>query len=91
MSGTTLRQTVLVTNPQGFHMRPAAAFAKLAMTYRCDVHVLKEDLRVDGKSTLNLLTMFAPAGTELIIEVTGEDAGTALPALVDVINTSFDE
>jgi phosphotransferase system HPr (HPr) family protein len=89
MTGPTLRQKVLVTNPQGFHMRPAAAFATHAMKFPDDVHVIKEDQRADGKSVFGLLSLFAPAGTELTIEVTGEHADALLPTLVEIVNTPF--
>jgi phosphocarrier protein HPr len=91
MTGSTLRQTVLVTNPQGFHMRPVAAFATQALKYPGEVWVIKDDQRADGKSPLALLSLFAPAGTELTIEVSGEDAGALLRTLVEIVNTPFSD
>lgn len=87
MIDQTLHQSVIVTNPQGFHMRPVRDFAVLAMKYQCEVHVLKGDRRVDGRSVLELMTLGAVPGTELIIEVSGPDANEALPALVKVVNS----
>jgi phosphotransferase system HPr (HPr) family protein len=86
MIGRTLSRKVLITNPQGFHMRPAAAFATVARKYQCEVYVLKEEQRVNGKSPLELLLLVALPGSELTIEVCGDDADDALNALVEVVN-----
>jgi phosphotransferase system HPr (HPr) family protein len=82
MSGSPLRATVVVTNPQGFHMRPMAAFAELAARYQSDVAVRREDVRVNGKSILDLMRLAAEQGTELTVEADGADAAAALDALV---------
>ncbi len=91
MMGQTATTKVVVTNPQGFHMRPAAAFARQALQFQGQVYVTKDDQRVDGKSPLALLSLFAPPGTELTIEVTGEDPGVVLSTLAEIVNTTFDE
>jgi len=83
----TLEQKVLITNPMGFHMRPAAAFASVARKYQSDIALKKQDMRANGKSLFDLMILAAEQGTELIIEVRGPDADQALMALVDVINT----
>jgi len=87
MSGPTLRQKVLVTNPQGLHIRPATKFAECAQKFDCEVFVLKEEQRVNGRNPLELFLLVALPGTELTIEVSGPDAEKALPLLVEVINT----
>ena len=89
MTGSTVRQKVMVTNPQGFHLRPVAAFATRAMKFPGEVRVLKGDQVADGKSPINLLALGAPEGTELTIEVTGDGAPAVLSALVEILNTSF--
>jgi phosphotransferase system HPr (HPr) family protein len=81
MNGETVRQTVAITNPQGFHMRPLTAFVELARKFQSAVTVSKGDLRCNGKSPLELMTLGAEQGTELVLEVTGSDAPAALEAL----------
>ena len=78
---TTLRTTVVVRNPLGLHMRPAMTFARIATRYRSVVTVRKVDRAVNGKSLLQLMTLAAMPGTELELEVDGEDAESALPIL----------
>jgi phosphocarrier protein HPr len=76
-----LERTVVVRNPQGLHMRPAMAFARLATRFRSAVTVRRQDRRVNGRSGLSLMTLAALPGTELVLEVDGDDAAAALPVL----------
>lgn len=76
-----LRRTILVINPYGLHMRPATSFAALAVKKNCDVAVWNGEKRANGKSAWDLLSLFAEAGTQLILEVDGCDAAEALEEL----------
>jgi phosphocarrier protein HPr len=80
-----LRATVVVRNPNGLHMRPAMAFAKLAGKFRVTVRVRKQDRAVDGKSGMSLMLLAAMPGTELCLEVAGEEAEAALPVLTEAL------
>ena len=92
MKGETIRQSVSITNPQGFHMRPMAAFVETANRFPCAVTVMREGIPpVNGKSILSLMGLVAVPGTELVIEVTGPSAAEALQALVLVFERNFDE
>ncbi len=89
MSGATVRQTVRVTNPNGFHMRPATAFVELARRFQSAVTVSRDGRSVDGKSIFELMgNMLTPQGGELEVETSGPDAGEALAALVELIEKS---
>jgi phosphocarrier protein HPr len=80
-----LRQTVLIANPQGLHMRPAAAFAGAAARFASVVTVWNGPKSANGKSLMDLLTLAAECGTELIIEIAGNDAHDALRPLVEIL------
>src|SRR5437588_5458995 len=85
MNGEMLQSKVVITNPQGFHMRPITAFAELAGRFASQVLVGKAGKLVNGKSPLELMILGAEQGTELQIEVSGPDAQEALRALVDLL------
>ena len=92
MKGDSLQQTVTVTNPQGFHMRPMAAFVEAANRFPCAVTVTRGGMPpVNGKSILALMSLVAVEGTELMIEVTGSSAADALQALVLVFQRTYDD
>ena len=91
MNGEPLVQKVVISNPQGFHMRPMAAFAQLASRFESSVKVSREGQSVNGKSILDLMLLAAAQGTELTLEVAGPDAQAALSALVNVLKTPPEE
>jgi phosphocarrier protein HPr len=91
MNGPPLLQKVVITNPQGFHMRPMAAFAQLASRFDSSVKVSREGQSVNGKSILDLMLLAAAQGTELTLEVAGPDAQAALDALVQLLKTPVGE
>jgi phosphotransferase system HPr (HPr) family protein len=81
-----VRRTVVVGNPPlGLHVRPATEFVKTARRFRCTVWVVLGEKRANGQSPFDLLSLFAPTGTELILEVNGEDAEAAAQALEAVL------
>jgi phosphotransferase system HPr (HPr) family protein len=89
MSGPTFRQTVRVTNPNGFHMRPQQQFVELARRFQASVTVSRDGRTVDGKSIFELMgNMLTPQGGELLLETSGPDAGEALAALVELVEKS---
>lgn len=85
MNGETLQRTVRIANPQGLHMRPITAFAQAAGKFQCAVAVIKNGLRVNGKSPLELMFLGAEQGTELILEVSGPDANAAIDPLAAIL------
>ena len=91
MTPETRTRTVVVTNPQGLHARPADAFVKTALRFESKIEVIKESERVDGKSILSMLTLAALEGTRLSIEATGPDAEPALEALAELFAKNFGE
>jgi phosphotransferase system HPr (HPr) family protein len=92
MNGESLQKTVVITNPQGFHMRPAVKFAQVAGQFQSAVKVTSGDRAADGKSPLEMMAnMLLPAGTELTVQVDGPDARAALDALVAVLDTPVEE
>ena len=68
-------------------MRPAQRFAELAEQFKAEICVLKDSRRVNGKRTVDLTTLVAAQGTELLLEAAGPDASAALDALADLIET----
>lgn len=90
MNGEPLLRTVTIKDPQGLHMRPAAAFAKCARQFQSSVVLRLDDRSVNGKSQLDLMLLAAEPGATLVLEVSGEDAPAALAALADLIESITD-
>ncbi len=85
MNGPMLRRTIIVTAPQGLHMRPLSLFAQMAAKFKSSVTVSKQGKPVNGKSPLELLLLAAEQGSELTLEVCGDDAAAAMEALAPLL------
>jgi phosphotransferase system HPr (HPr) family protein len=86
MESSTLRNRFVLTNYQGLHMRPCGAIAKAAAGFQSNITLSLPDRKVNAKSILDLMTLGAPKGTELAVEVDGPDAKEALEAIAGVFD-----
>lgn len=91
MSNPSASRRVTVTNEQGLHLRPAGALSKLAAQFQARIELVREGNRFDAKSVLDVLTIGALPGTELLLEAIGEDAEQALEALDQAFRSGFSE
>jgi phosphocarrier protein HPr len=66
-------------------MRPAMMFARIAGRYRSTVTIRKQDRAANGKSMTHLMLLAASQGTELELEVSGDDAEQAFPVLSEAL------
>jgi len=82
---------VIIQNELGLHARAAATFAKQADRFNADVRVVKNGVEVNGKSIMELLTLAAPKGTEIIIKTHGSDEASALEFLCILVENRFGE
>jgi phosphocarrier protein HPr len=86
VTGMNVCRTVIVGNaPDGLHMRPAVAFAKLARAFRCTVTVRSGEKVADGRSPHELIMLIALPGTELELALDGDDAAAAIDPLVAIL------
>ncbi|HEY2880898.1 MAG TPA: HPr family phosphocarrier protein [Pirellulales bacterium] len=91
MSDVKVSRTVVVVNSQGIHARPADLIVRLAQQFQSKIEFVKDSQRVEGKSILELLTLAAMHGEQLVIEAQGSDAQTAVDALAELIAGGFAE
>jgi len=91
MTNERIERQVEIVNPLGFHARPAAAFVRLAESFRCDLWLEKDGVEVNAKSILGVMALAAEKGSQLMIRAKGDDADDALTALGDLIAGGFEE
>ena len=70
-------------------MRPAYLFAETASKFNSKIELIKDDIRIDGKSVLSILTLGAAQGTEISVEATGADASAAINVLQELLSSGF--
>jgi len=86
------RITLTITNPLGFHARPAAKFVDIAKRYeKCEVVVEKNGQRVNGKSIMGLMLFAAEQGSELDVIALGDGAEQCLLELKELFRNNFGE
>lgn len=83
---------VMIVNKLGLHARAAAKFIQLAKSFPCVIQLGRsEDALVNGKSIMNIMTLAAEEGTELVLKTDGDEAEQAFLALTNLINDRFGE
>ena len=82
---------VTIVNAKGLHARPSALFVKLANRFESDINVRAAEKQVDGKSIMELMTLAAAQGVDLVIHADGADADDAVAALCGLVERGFDE
>jgi phosphocarrier protein len=86
-----VEKEVIIRNKMGLHVRPAAIFAQTASLFKSDIKVIKNGQMVDGKSSIDLLTLVGVTGSKFLIKTEGSDEKEALEALTKLIEEGFGE
>jgi len=91
VSDETFQVRVTICNKLGMHARAATRFVQLASKYPCEVAVIKDGQRVNGKSIMGVLMLVASIGTVITIECKGARAEEAGKALSELVESKFGE
>jgi phosphocarrier protein HPr len=86
-----VERRVTIVNELGLHARPAAAFVKVASQFAADVSVSRDDMVVNGKSIMGVMTLAAECGSVMLIKAQGDDAEAAAAALAALVESGFHE
>ncbi len=70
-------KTFVVENKFGIHARPARLIVEAAMTYQCNVSIVKNGEEINAKSIMGILMLEARKGTELTVKCDGIDENEA--------------
>ena len=61
------------------------------MTFQSTIELEFNDRKINGKSIMGVMMLAAAKGSELLIEINGDDEDKAMAAIVDLINNKFGE
>lgn len=86
-----IQKEVTLLNRLGLHIRPAAQLTKIAAKYSSDLYLLKDGMRVNGKSIMGVMMLAAARGSTLILECIGEDEQQMLDEIVGLFENKFYE
>jgi phosphocarrier protein len=86
-----IAKTFEIKNKLGIHARAAAKIVEIANRFHSDVFLEKDGCEVDGRSILDILTIYCPKGCSLTVRFTGADADEAMEMMSDLIENKFGE
>ncbi len=86
-----IERAAIIVNPLGLHARPAAKIVRLASQFTSDIEVVKDDMKVNGKSIMGVMMLAAVCGSTITIRANGEDAEAAVSALAALVSDGFGE
>ena len=89
MDQTTVSREVIVGLEEGLHMTPLTTLTLLAAKFSSQISIHKNDLAVDAKSMLDLLSLMAEHGTRLVLRAEGSDAQEAVNAIGQLFDSNF--
>ena len=84
-------RTVTIVNRKGLHTRPAATLVKTAARFQSDLTIRKDNLEINGKSIIGVMTLAAEQGSTLTLLFDGPDEEQACLAMEDLFRRGFDE
>lgn len=78
-----------VLNDSGIHARPAALIVETATKFRCSVIFIKDGMRANAKSIMNIMLLAAEPGAVIRVETDGADESEALAAVEALFLSKF--
>jgi len=87
----TLRETATIRNRLGLHARSASTFVKTASAFSSAINVTNDFASANGKSIMSMLLLQAAKGSQITIEITGDDEAEAMAELLALIEDGFGE
>lgn len=88
---SSFSQTVTIVNQLGLHARAATKLAQLCKQFDADIELQQEDKTADASSVLALLMLASSKGKNVTVKTSGQQAESALAAVIDLIASGFEE
>lgn len=86
-----LERVVTVVNRAGIHVRPANKLAETAGRFASEVTVRSNGQCVNAKNILEVLTLAATQGSQIVVTAEGDDAEEAVDAIEKLVKGGFGE
>lgn len=86
-----IKSTITISNRLGLHARASAKLTKMAGGFKSELHLSRNNRRVNAKSIMGVMMLAAGMGSEIEIEADGPDESEAMAALRILIDGRFGE
>ncbi len=80
---------VQIVNPHGVHARVATLIAEIVRGHHSKVSLRNGAERVEGTDVLQIMSLGAAPGEELLIEAEGDDAEAVVDAVAALVDHRF--
>jgi phosphocarrier protein FPr len=80
---------LVIQNSTGLHARPAKVLVNLAKQFKAEIRLLYGEKNANAKSMVSVLTLGAVSGSEITVQVNGEDEEIALAELESAIRAGL--
>ena len=86
-----IRKKIVITNKMGMHARPAQMIVKAATQYRSEFKIAKDDIEINGKSIMGVMTLAAEYGSTLELIADGVDEEYLIKEIEELFASKFGE
>ena len=86
-----IKSNIIISNRLGLHARASAKLTKLAGSFKSEIHLSRNNRRVNAKSIMGVMMLAAGMCSAVEIEADGIDEAEALAALRALIDSRFGE
>lgn len=86
-----ISQDITIINKLGLHARAASKLVNCASQFESEVFIDKQGNKVNAKSIMGVMMLAASKGTEIRLEVDGNDESRCIEAISTLIANRFDE
>jgi phosphocarrier protein HPr len=86
-----IKATLTISNKLGLHARASAKFTKLAGSFNSEVFLTRNERRVNAKSIMGVMMLAAGIGSQVEMEVEGDDEEVAARSLAALVHDKFGE
>jgi phosphocarrier protein len=80
-----------IINQKGLHARPSATLVKTLNGFAADIYITKDDLTVNAKSIIGVMSLAAAEGQEITVKAVGPDAQDAVDTIKCLVKDKFGE
>ena len=82
---------VTIRNKTGLHMRPAGEMVRIASRFVSEISITKDDLNVNGKSIIAVISLAAEPGCSIKIQADGTDTQDTVNAILKMVENNAGE
>src|SRR5215510_11130460 len=82
---------ITIHNETGLHARPAKTLVNLVKQCKSDIRIWHGEKKANAKSLISVLTLGASRGSQIKIEVSGEDEENAMAEIESAIHSGLGE